>query len=192
MKAKQLYPDLFPQKEVVKAYQDVGQEYELSTHDRVYQSFFYPKATGNSELKEQDIEQKIDHLTEAKTQKVNGLLTMFCFSHMIGGNRIDYSYTEGKIENMPVFQKKINPQTKEVVPEHTQVLELKDVYTIPFSKQKVNELQKDFTTDRAVFIIIDRTTGKRYSCNSLAEFRDLVLYSSTLTKIIPGTNMIIY
>ena len=84
MKAKQLYPDLFPQKEVVKAYQDVGQEYELSTHDRVYQSFFYPKATGNSELKEQDIEQKIDHLTEAKTQKVNGLLTMFCFSDMIG------------------------------------------------------------------------------------------------------------
>jgi hypothetical protein len=40
MKAKQLYPDLFPQKEVVKAYQDVGQEYELSTHDRVYQLFF--------------------------------------------------------------------------------------------------------------------------------------------------------
>jgi hypothetical protein len=134
MKAKQLDPDLFPQKEVVKAYQDVGQEYELSTHDRVYQSFFYPKATGNYELKEQDIEQKIDHLTEAKTYHV------LLFAYDWEGNRIDYSYTEGKIENMPVFQKKINPQTKEVVPEHTQVLELKDVYTIPFSKQKVNEL----------------------------------------------------
>lgn len=72
---------------------------------------------------------------------------------------------------MPVFQKKINPQTKEVVPDQTQVLELKDVYTIPFSKQKVNELQKYFT-DNVQLIVIDRT-GKRYGCRNLAEFTDV-------------------
>ena len=51
---------------------------------------------------------------------------------------------------------------------------------------KAKQLDPDLFPQKEVVI------RKRYSCNSLAEFRDLVLYSSTLTKIIPGTNMIIY
>jgi hypothetical protein len=172
MKARELDPNLYPQKEVIKAYEEVGQEYEWSVHDRVYQQHFYPKVTGNAKLKEQEIEYKIDALHRLKDSKGEWLTYhVSLFGNDWEGNRIDYSYMAGMIEGIPTFYKKIDPQTDEVIPNTTQVLELKTIYTIPFSKAKVNELQKHFSPTVG-FIVKDRDIGgKRYTCN-LEEFRD--------------------
>jgi hypothetical protein len=59
-----------------------------------------------------------------------------------------------------------------VVSGTTQVNELKTIYTIPFSKEKVDELSPYFS-DTIGFSIEGRgTASRRYSC-SLEELRDL-------------------
>jgi hypothetical protein len=173
MKAKELDPGLYPQKEVVKAYQEVGQEYELTIHDRVYQNFFYPKITGNDKLKEQEIEYRIDALYRSKDYKGNEWLTYHV--SMVGndweGNRVDYTYMAGVIEGFPKWHRSIDPQTDKVIPNKTQIDEMQTIYTIPYSKQKVNDLQKHFS-GTVSFIVRDKASGgRRYTC-SLKEFTD--------------------
>jgi hypothetical protein len=53
MKAKELDPNLFPRQQVVKAYEDVGQEYEMTIQDRVYQTHWLPLVTADP-IKNQD------------------------------------------------------------------------------------------------------------------------------------------
>ena len=72
---------------------------------------------------------------------------------------------------MPQFHNKINPQTEEIDSNATTVHSLKTVYTIPFSKQKVDEISKYFS-DSVQFIIKERGSGRKYACNQ-QEFRDL-------------------
>ena len=47
---------------------------------------------------------------------------------------------EGLIEGMPIFENEIDPSTNEVVAGTTQVMEMIKVYTIPLSKEKVDEI----------------------------------------------------
>ena len=86
------------------------------------------------------------------------------------GNRKEFPYVEGVIEGMPVFEKEIDPSTNDVIAGTTQVMEMIKVYTIPFSKEKFNEISKYFA-DGTFFCVVDRN-GKRYSCNA-KEFRDI-------------------
>jgi hypothetical protein len=65
MKAKELDKNLFPRPELVKAYEEVGQKYENTGHDRVYKEWF-PLVTANAKLKEQEIGQKISQLYRTK------------------------------------------------------------------------------------------------------------------------------
>jgi len=51
MKAKELDANLFPRPEVVKAYEEVGQQYELTIHDRGYKQW-YPLVTASPKLRE--------------------------------------------------------------------------------------------------------------------------------------------
>ena len=74
---------------------------------------------------------------------------------------------------MPEFSLRRGPATHAVIPEWTQEHDMKTIYTIPFTKDKVNELQKYFTQPLSL-VVIDSNTGRRYSCNTLAEFRDFV------------------
>ena len=68
------------------------------------------------------------------------------------------------IEGISTFHREIDPQTEQIISETTQVHELKTVYTIPFSKAKVNELSQYFSDD-VQFIIKEKATGgRRYSC----------------------------
>ena len=53
MKAKELDEHLFPQRDIVKAYDDVGQGYELTVHDRTY-AWWFPLVTADP-VKNQEI-----------------------------------------------------------------------------------------------------------------------------------------
>jgi hypothetical protein len=52
------------------------------------------------------------------------------------GNRKDFSYVEGLIEGLPVFNYEIDPSTQKVISGTTQVLEVRREYSIPFSKRQ--------------------------------------------------------
>ena len=79
-------------------------------------------------------------------------------------NPVDFFHVEGTIEGISTFHREIDPQTEQIISETTQVHELKTVYTIPFSKAKVNELSQYFSDD-VQFIIKEKATGgRRYSC----------------------------
>ncbi len=86
------------------------------------------------------------------------------------GNRKDFSYTEGVIEGMPVFNYEIEPSTNAIVPGTTQVLEVQKKYTISFNKEKVDELSKYFRNP--VHCIVVAGDGRRYSV-SLEQFKSM-------------------
>lgn len=54
LKASNLDSQLLPHKQVVKAYEEVGQEYERSCHDRAYE-IFYTQLVGKESIKNQEI-----------------------------------------------------------------------------------------------------------------------------------------
>jgi hypothetical protein len=171
MKAKEL-ENLFPRREIIRAYEQVGHDYERTIQDRGYEQW-YPLVTADP-VKDQEIEQKISQLYRFKDYK--GKEWLFYDITLSGrdwqGNRKEFYYREGIMENIPEFDKKIDPATNAVIPGTTQVHEMKTVYTIQFSKQKVNELSQYFT-ESVSFIVVDKSTGrKRYSC-TFQEFTDL-------------------
>lgn len=172
LKAKDLDRSLVPHKEVVKAYQDVGQEYEKSCHDRAYE-WFYSQVTGKESIKNQPVEQTINQLHRVKDSKGEWLVYGVGLSaDNWKRNRVDFFHMEGIIEGIPTFHNEIDPQTEEIIPATTQVMNMKTIYTIPFSKKKVDELSQYFA-ESAQFAITDRGAGNRtYSC-TLEEFRDL-------------------
>jgi len=67
MKASELDPNLFPRHQLVKAYESVGQEYEKTIQDRVY-DVWYPLVTAEP-VKDQEITQKITQLYRVKDAK---------------------------------------------------------------------------------------------------------------------------
>ena len=139
MKAKELNPHLFPRKEVVKAYEAVSQEYELTIQDRVWH-WFYPLVSSTL-VTEQEIEQEVNALYRLKDAKGEWLFyNLGLFGKDWQGNRKDFSYLEGKIDGFPEFDRRIDPATNEVIPGTTQVHTIKTIHTIPFSSNKVDEL----------------------------------------------------
>ena len=171
MKASELDANLFPPQEVVKAYSDVGQEYERTCHDRAYQEWFYPLVTAEP-VKDQQIKKSIPQLYRSKDAE--GKEWLWYNVDLSGkdwkGNRKDFSYLEGVVEGMPVFNYEIDPSTDKVIPNTTQVLEVTKKYTIPFTKAKVDELSKFFRSPLSC--VIQALDGRRYSC-SIDEFRDM-------------------
>ena len=85
---------------------------------------------------------------------------------------------EGLIEGMPTFEKEIDPSTNDVIAGTTQVMEMTKVYTIPFTKEKIDEISKYFA-DTTFFCIVD-ITCRKYSC-SRKEFSD-VSYDELIDK----------
>ena len=171
MKASELDPDLFPPKEVVKAFEKVGQEYERTCHDRAYQEWFYPLVSAEP-VKDQQIKKLIPQLY--RTKDADGKEWLFYNVDLSGndwkGNRKDFSYVEGVIESMPVFNYEIEPSTNKIIAGTTQVLEVVKKYTIPFTKAKVDELSKYFRNP--VSCVIIAPDNRRYSV-SLEQFKSL-------------------
>ncbi|MGC2427105.1 MAG: hypothetical protein WA421_08720 [Nitrososphaeraceae archaeon] len=171
LRAKELDRDLLPHREVVKAYSDVGQVYERSCHDRSYE-WFYSQINGKESMRSQPIDQRIINLCRLKDSKGEWLTYgVELYGRNWEYNQVDFYHHEGIIEGMPQFHNKINPQTEEIDSNATTVHSLKTVYTIPFSKQKVDEISKYFS-DSVQFIIKERGSGRKYACNQ-QEFRDL-------------------
>ncbi len=169
MKAKELDKYLFPQREVVKAWEDVGQGYELTVHDRTW-NWFFPLVTADP-VKNQEIVKQIQGCYRLKNSNGEWLYYHVLLSGKDWkGNRKEFNYVEGLIEGMPIFTKDIDPSTNEVVAGTTQVLEMTKVYTIPFTKEKFDGVSKYFDTG-TFFAVVDKN-GKRYSCNA-KEFRDV-------------------
>jgi hypothetical protein len=173
LKAKDLAKDFFPRKEIVDAYNAVGQGYERIGPDRLW-DIWYALVTGNERLKEQPIEQSINNVMRHKNKDGEFLtFQMALTAKNWKGNKVSFWYDQGgRIDHYPEFTKEIDPQTDEVVSNTTQINELKTLYTIPWSKEKFNELEPYFSDIIGFSIEGKGTASRRYSC-SLEEFRDL-------------------
>ena len=171
MKVSELDPNLFPPQEVVKAYEKVGQEYERTCHDRAYQEWFYPLVTSEPVAK-QEIKKLIPQLYRIKD--VDGKEWLFYNVELYGndwkGNRKDFSYVEGLIEGMPIFNYEIEPSTNKVVPGTTQVLEIVKKYTIPFTAAAVDKLTPYLR--HPVSCVVIAQDNRKYSI-SLEQFKSL-------------------
>ena len=171
MKASELDPNLFPPQDVVKAFEMVGQEYERTCHDRAYQEWWYPLVSAEP-VKDQQIKKLITQLY--RTKDADGKEWLFYNVDLSGndwkGNRKDFSYVEGLVEGMPVFNYEIEPSTNKIIAGTTQVLEVVKKYTIPFTKAKVDELSKYFRNP--VSCVVIAPDNRRYSV-SLEQFKSL-------------------
>jgi hypothetical protein len=172
LKAKDLDRNLLPNKQVLKAYEQVGHEYEKSCHDRVW-DWWYAQVTGKESIRNQPIEQRIDQMMRQKDKNGEWLTYhISLFANNWKGNRVDFAHLEGKIESYPIFHNDVDPQTDEIVPGTTQVQDMKTIYTIPFTSKRIQELSPYFS-DTITFTIKAREVGgRRYSC-TLEEFQNM-------------------
>lgn len=169
LQAKNLPADLLPRSEIIKSYKDAKQPFEFdsdaSTHDRAYR-WFYSMINGNVRIAEQGIKQEISSVYRIKEGKKEYLfygVNLFGVNHV--GDPVDFYHIEGQVPNVPVFGKKINPDTLEI--EFSPIIHShKTLFTIQFSKSKVEEISKYFT-DSVQFAIEGLGTGgvKTLSCN---------------------------
>jgi len=170
MKACELDERMLPPRRVLEDYAKAGQIYEETVHDRAWKHF-YALVNGNDKTKSQELDQKISSLYRIRDSKGEWLtygLTLIGKNWK--GNRCDFFHSEGLIENLPVWNWEIDPVTDKIMPNSTQVFELKKAYTIPFTKTKINELAPYFT-DNCQFVVKAKD-GRRYSC-SQREFCEL-------------------
>jgi hypothetical protein len=156
---------------VYKAYQKVGQQYERSVHDRVW-DWWLSLVTADS-VSKQDIQIRISQLYRTK-DPASDREWLFYNKEMSGkdwkGNRKDWFTLEGLTENMPEFHYEIEPSTQKVIPGTTQVLEVKREYTIPFTKAKVEEISRYFKTPLSCIVVAP--DGRKYSVN-LENFKNM-------------------
>jgi hypothetical protein len=175
LKAKDLPQDLLPPKEILKAFKDAKQDFDFDSdatgHDRTWR-WFYTQTNGNVRIANQEITQTISGVYRIKAGKDEWLVygvSLSGINHK--GEPVDFYHQEGKIESIPVFERKIDPDTLEVVTGPL-IQNHKTLYTIPFTKAKFDEISKYFTDSVQFAIEGSGTSNKRLSC-SLDEFRDL-------------------
>jgi hypothetical protein len=179
LRAKDLPLDLLPNKQILEAYRAVGREADVLEDRTGYErnwNEFCVRTTANKRLKEQLIDQKISNLMRVRDAKGEYLVyDVGMRGYDYQGNVVDFSYHEGRLsrgnrQGLPVFKRIINPETDEVVSDATQIDERKPVYTVPFSKEKVNELS-EFLTEQHQFTL-QMPDGRRETC-SQKEFTDM-------------------
>src|SRR6266487_5430522 len=119
LKAKDLPQDYLPHKEILKAYEDANQQFEFDSdatgEDRVWRHHFWPQVNGNVRIKNQEIEQQISGVYRVKDSKGEWLMYHILL-HGVNhtGERKDFSDLIGKIEGIPVFERRVNPDSGEV------------------------------------------------------------------------------
>jgi hypothetical protein len=155
---------------VYKAYQKVGQVYERTVHDRVW-DWWLTLVTADP-VANQDIKITIPQVYRIK-EPGTGKEWLFYNKEMRGrdwkGNPKDWFTLEGVTDGMPEWEYEIDPSTQKVISGTTQVLEVTKEYTIPFTKANVESISKYFKIPLSC-IIIDQN-GRKHSC-TLEEFRD--------------------
>jgi hypothetical protein len=156
---------------VYKTYQKVGQVYERTIHDRTWD--WWINLVSAEPVANQEIKKVISQIYRTKDQ-ATGSEYLFYNVELSGndwkGNRKDFSYMEGVVEGMPIFNYEKSPSNNKIISGTTQVLEIVKEYTIPFKKEKVEELSIWFKNPLSCIVIA--SDGRKYSC-SLDEFRDM-------------------
>jgi hypothetical protein len=156
---------------VVKAYEKVGQVYERTVHDRVWDWWITLVTAGP--VSDQLIKMVIPQIYRTK-EPATGNEFLFYNVDMSGNdwknNRKDYNYVDGVVEGIPVFNYEIEPSTNAIVPGTTQVLEVKKEYTIPFTKAAVEKISPYFRNPLSCIVIA--ADGRRYSV-SLEQFKNM-------------------
>jgi hypothetical protein len=180
LKASDLDREILPLKELVAAYEKAGRDYEFTSQDRNYQAF-HAKITGDENKKDQSIRQRINQLYRLKDGDGKEWLVydITLGAHDWMGNLLNYYYgtigkvTDGTTDGMPEFHYsfKFNHDTGRMDRDVASVQGHQPYYTIPFSKQKLEELS-EFFKEPLTFVIVDKATGKKYSCNQ-REFTEL-------------------
>jgi hypothetical protein len=176
LKAKDLQRHMLPMQEILRAYQEVGEDYEVTGHDRCWKRFYF-EVTANKNLQNQRIEQSISSLNRVRYQNKDWLTYGVALQGKNWkGNTRDFYHMEGYVtdgcrEGLPIFHRDVDPMTDEVISGTTQMSGHKPFYTIPFTKEKVDELSEYFTEQHS-FSLKDNVSGRRYTC-TLSEFRDL-------------------
>jgi hypothetical protein len=156
--------------QVYKEFQRVGQLYDRSISDRVWNNFVALVCV--EPVKDQEIKKTISQVYRIKEPSTGKeWLTYNCelFGRDWQGNAHDYSWLEGVI-SMPEWTYDIDPRSNKIMSATTQVFAMNKKYIIPFTKEKVSELSKWFKTPLSCIVIA--LDGRKYSC-SLNEFRDM-------------------
>lgn len=177
LKGKDLQRHLHPSQEILKAFKEVGKEgdYEVTSSDRIWKRFYF-QVNGSTTLKNQLIRQEISNLIRLKHAGREWLVyEVVLKGKNWKGNEVHAIHMEGKItdgctDGLPTFYRDIDPRTDRVIPGTTQMLEHKPTYTIPFTKERVNEVAA-FLTERHGFSI-QEPNGRTYSC-SREEFTEI-------------------
>jgi hypothetical protein len=162
-----IHPNRIP---VYKAYAEVDAWFDRSIHDRVWH-WWITIVTGDR-IKQQEITKEIPQVYRIKDSKGEWLFyNVNLYGRSWEGNRKDFSYVEGRIEGMPEWEKQIDPATGKIIPGTTpQMFDTHTIYTIKFTKDKVDELHQYFKTPLSCIVIAE--DGRKYSC-TLSEFRDM-------------------
>lgn len=174
LKAKDLPQDYLPHKEIIKSYKDANQQFEFDSdstcHDRAYR-WFWTMVTGNVRIKEQKIDQKISTIYRVKNSGEFLIYHILLSGLNHKGEPVDFSDLIGKIDKIPIFEKKIDEHSGEI---ETGPMKYnhKTIYTIPFSSKKLDELL-EFASDEIAFAIQGKGTANRTLSCSLEEIRDM-------------------
>jgi hypothetical protein len=127
---------------------------------------------GNVRVQNQEIEQQISGLYRVKNAKAEFLIYHILLRGLNHkGEGVDFPTLIGKVEGILVFERKVNPDTEEVE-SGSLIHDHKTLYTIPFTKAKVDELSNYFIDSIGFVIQGSGLAGRTYSC-SLEELRDL-------------------
>ena len=175
LKAKDLPQDYLPNKEILKAYKDANQEFDFDSnatvHDRVYR-WFWVMINGNVRIKEQKIDQEISTIYRIKNSDGEFIIYHILLSGLNHkGEPVDFSDLIGKIDKIPVFERKVDDRTGEVESGPIKQ-DHRTIYTIPFSSKKLDELL-EFASDNISFAIKGKNTANRTLSCSLEEIRDM-------------------
>jgi hypothetical protein len=155
---------------VYKEHERVGDDYERSSHDRVW-DWWLSLVTADPVAK-QEIKIIIPQIYRYR-DPATGKEWLFYNKEMYGydwkGNRKDWSDLEGVVD-MPLWKYDREPETNKIKPGTTEEFDHYKEYTIPFSKTKIEEISKYFKTPLSCIIM--EPNRRKHSC-SLSEFKDM-------------------
>lgn len=181
---------LCPNPTVIQEHDKVKFPYEESIQDRVYNKWY-------TVSKGRPVEQEVSQIYRvSKPGRGEYLMwTLNLKGQDWKGNPTDFTILTGRYEK-PLFRLEKNPETQEI--STTQVTSHQTIYTIPFSKQKLDELIE--MAVEPVSMIVVAPSGKRFGITSLEDFKngaidDLIQAASkgkTLDSILAEKNQFTY
>jgi hypothetical protein len=156
---------LCPAQQILEAYKETNGEFEheKTVHDRFF-DIWYSKI---SENEKQPIYLRIDSISR---EKVKDKEYLFGHCTYIGkdwlGNQKTFDHIYGKIDHIPIWEREANidPETHSMKPTYkiSGVMDHRTEYTIPFSKEKAEELLESAREN--IQFVVHGGNNRKYSC----------------------------